>query len=214
MYLPNHFAEERSDVLQGFLREQPLGLVIAHGAAGLTADPIPFVFDPKAGEQGTLLGHVARNNPLWRDRDGVSEALVVFQGSSAYISPTWYETKQLTHEVVPTYNYLMVQVRGPLIVHDEYKWVRMQAGLLTNQFEGDREPRWKMGDAPQEYLTGMLSSIVGIEIPVRSMTGKWKLGQNRVEADREGAIAGLLESGEPESTAIAEAMERALVEDR
>lgn len=212
MYLPTHFAEERPEVMRAFMREQPLGLVIVNGKAGLTADPIPFVLDERAGEHGTLLGHVARNNPLWQNHDPAHEVLVVFQGSSAYITPTWYETKRTTHEVVPTYNYLTVQVRGPMTVHDDFKWVRRQAGLLTNAMESGRETPWKMGDAPQEYLTGMLSSIVGIEIPVRTMTGKWKLGQNRVEADRLGAIAGLRETEQPEAEVIANAMEQALLD--
>lgn len=212
MYLPTHFAEERPEVIRAFMREQPLGLVIASGKAGLTADPIPFVFDERAGEHGTLLGHVARNNPLWQNHDDGQDVLVVFQGSSAYITPTWYETKRITHEVVPTYNYLMVQVRGSMNIHNDFKWVRRQAGLLTNEMESGRETPWKMGDAPQEYLTGMLSSIVGIEIPVRTMTGKWKLGQNRVEADRLGAIAGLRETDQPQAEVIANAMEQALID--
>jgi len=203
MYLPAHFAETRPEILRALIAAQPLGTLVTLGSDGLVADHIPFILDPAAGEHGTLIAHVARNNALWRDHRADLDALVVFQATDAYISPTWYPEKQASHKVVPTWNYAVVHASGPLIVHDDERWVRMAAGRLTVAMERTRETPWKMGDAPQDYLAGMLANIVGIEIPLRTLTGKWKAGQNRSETDRLGAIAGLEAEGHPAATATA-----------
>ena len=123
-----------------------------------------------------------------RDHDPEREALVVFQSDEAYISPNWYETKRETHEVVPTWNYSVVHVYGRITVHDDEKWVRGQAGMLTKQQESPQPKPWKMADAPAEYTTRLLGQIVGLEIPISRLIGKTKASQNRVDADREGAI--------------------------
>src|SRR3954470_9203942 len=135
VYLPSHFAETDPEAMHALIRKFPLGLLIALGSEGLVANHIPFVLDVSAEGSARLLGHVARNNTLWRDHDKEREALVVFQSHDAYISPNWYETKRETHEVVPTWNYAVVHAYGRIAVHDDVKWIRAQAGMLTKQQE-------------------------------------------------------------------------------
>lgn len=209
VYLPPHFAESDPETLFELIEANPLGLLITTGSQGITANLIPSVLDRDSGEQGRLLLHVARNNPVWRDHDPDGEALVVFQAVERYITPNWYETKQTTHEVVPTWNYAMVQVRGPMIVHDDVKWIRGQAGRLTKMMEAEQPVPWKMADAPRNYTDSMLEQIVGIELPIRSMIGKVKASQNRTDADAAGAVAGLRARGSEADLAMAELIERA-----
>ena len=144
MYLPAHFEETRTEVLHTLIAEYPLGALVTLGSDGLTANHIPFLVDSSAGEHGRLIGHVARNNALWHDHDANLQALVIFQGPSAYISPNWYATKLATHEVVPTYNYAVVHAHGPLIIHDDPKWLRGVVGKLTKAMESSQAVPWKM----------------------------------------------------------------------
>jgi transcriptional regulator len=206
VYLPPHFAVLDPDRLHEVMIASPLGTLVTTGSDGLAANHIPFVFDPWGGEHGRLLAHVARNNQVWRDHDPEQDALVIFQSADAYITPTWYETKRATHEVVPTWNYAVVHVYGRIVVHDDEKWIRGQAGLLTKQMESGQPIPWKMGDAPQPYLTAMLGQIVGIEIPITRIIGKLKASQNRSDADAAGAIAGLRDSGDAGTLAMADIM--------
>jgi transcriptional regulator len=208
VYQPQHFVETNPDSIYGLIEAYPLGLLITMGSQGITTNPIPCVLDRAWGEQGRLLLHVARSNPVWRDFDPDIAALVVFQSGDRYITPNWYATKQTTHEVVPTWNYALVQVRGELIVHDDVKWIRAQAGKLTKMMEAAEPVPWKMADAPREYIEGMLTNIVGIEIPIRSLIGKTKASQNRTEDDASGAVAGLRERGFEADLAMADLIER------
>ena len=191
MYLPEHFEETDQSVLSALIAEHPLGMIITLGSEGLTANPIPFLFEPGHGERGRLVGHVARKNALWHDHRDDLEALVIFQGVSTYISPNWYVTKQVTHQVVPTYNYAVVQVHGPLVIHEDAKWLRGVVGKLTKTFEAHEDVPWRMSDAPSDFITAQLGNIVGIEIPISRMVGKWKTSQNRPVEDRRGVVAGL-----------------------
>lgn len=191
MYLPEHFAEERLHVLHELIAEHPLGTLVTQGADGLTADHIPFLLEATVGEHGRLIGHCARRNDLWRTHPAAKEALVVFQCVSAYISPNWYETKRVTHEVVPTYNYAVVHVHGPVIVHEDARWLRGVVGKLTRAMETASPKSWKMADAPGDFIDSQLEQIVGLEIPISLITGKWKVSQNRPVADRLGAVDGL-----------------------
>lgn len=209
VYLPSHFVETDREAVYGLIEANPLGLLITAGSEGISANPIPCVLDRDWGEQGRLLLHVARNNPVWRELDAAVEVLVVFQSVDRYITPNWYASKQTTHEVVPTWNYAMVQVRGKPIVHDDEKWVRGQAGKLTKLMEAVEPVPWKMADAPREYTEGMLAQIVGIELPIRSLTGKFKASQNRLPEDAAGAVSGLRERGSEADLAMAELIERA-----
>jgi transcriptional regulator len=201
MYLPSHFEENRPEVLAQTLRRHPLGLLLTLGATGIDANPIPFLFDAARGPHGTLRGHVARANPVWRDARADVPATVVFQGPQAYVSPNWYAAKAETGKVVPTWNYVMVQARGPLTVIDDPAWLRGLVGELTDRHEAPRASPWQVGDAPADYIDSMLRAIVGIEIPLVSLRGKWKVSQNRSAADREGVARGLSE--QPEHHAMA-----------
>jgi len=207
VYVPQHFAETDTAAMHRLLRTFPLGTLVTLGAEGLAANHIPFVLDAGAGAYGRLLGHVARSNAVWCDHDPDMEALVVFQSVEAYITPNWYVTKRETHEVVPTWNYAVVHVYGQIIVHDDGKWVRGQAGMLTKQQETSQPRPWKMADAPPAYTAANLEQIVGIEIPIAHLVGKFKASQNRRDVDRAGAVAGLRETGDPGNVAVAELMD-------
>ncbi len=206
VYLPPHFEQSDVDTFTTLVREHPLGTLITLDSTGINANHIPFIFDPRHSEHGRLLGHVARNNSVWHDHSEEVESLVIFQSANAYISPNWYPTKQATHEVVPTWNYAVFHVYGTLLVHDDIKWVRGQAGMLTKQQESSQLVPWKMADAPPAYTEMMLGNIVGIEIPISRIIGKLKASQNRGELDREGAIAGLRDQSTPDGIAMAEIM--------
>ena len=206
MYLPSHFEESRPEVLHAFIRKYPLGLLVTHDASGLQADAIPFMLDAERGAFGTLVAHVARANPLWREARTDIESMVVFQGPQAYISPAWYATKQETGKVVPTWNYCVVQARGRLRVIDDPAWVRRLVSRLTDRHEAARaglpSAPWKVSDAPDDYIASMQRAIVGIEIELTALQGKWKLSQNRSAADRAGVAAGLAQQGVDEMAAL------------
>ena len=204
MYLPSHFEESRAEVLHAALRAHPLGLLITQGESGLAANPIPFMLDVADDGSRVLRGHVARANPLWREARGDVDSLIVFQGPQAYVSPGWYATKAETGKVVPTWNYVMVQARGPLRVKDDAAWLHALVTRLTERHETPQAAPWAVSDAPTDYIATMLRAIVGIEIPVSSLTGKWKVSQNRNMADREGVVRGLSEQGTADAAAMAQ----------
>jgi len=200
MYLPAHFAESRPEVLATLVRSHPFGLLVTQsGDGGVDANSIPFVLDPGSpGTLGVLRGHVARANPLWQTARGDVDSLVVFQGPQGYVSPAWYPSKAEHGKVVPTWNYVMVQARGKLRAIDDADWLRGFVTRLTERHEGGRDAPWAVSDAPADYVATMLRAIVGIEITLTSLTGKWKVSQNRPAADRAGVVAGLArEHGDP-----------------
>jgi transcriptional regulator len=182
-------------VLHALLAAHPLGTLVTLTPAGLDANLIPFEFDPAptaAGPHGTLRAHVARANPVWQETSAGTEALVVFQGPQAYITPSWYrETKPATGRVVPTWNYCVVQAHGPLRAIDDRAWLRAQVERLVQRHEATQPQPWHVADAPAAFVEQQLAAIVGIEIPLTRLTGKWKVSQNRPAADRTGVAAGL-----------------------
>jgi len=204
MYLPDHFAENDTATLHDLIAAFPLGTLVTVGSDGLNANHIPFLLAADTGEHGALLGHVARANRVWQDFSTEHEALVIFQGPSAYVSPNWYPTKAETHRHVPTYNYAVVHAYGQLVIHDDEKWLRGFVGRLTKRMEMSQPRPWKMAHAPQDFLRQMLGEIVGIEIPLSRLVGKWKVSQNRLPIDREGAAEGLRTTGQPEAMAMAD----------
>jgi transcriptional regulator len=191
MYLPRHFEETRVAVLHRLIEERPLGTLVTATRDGLEASHLPFEIDPDPAPFGTLRGHVARGNPQWKAFARDVDALVVFQGPDAYVSPALYPSKQADARVVPTWNYVVVHAYGPLRVIDDPKWLRGFVERLTNRHERARPDPWKIADAPADFVDKMLRGIVGLEIPIRRLAGKWKLSQNRVPADRLGVAAGL-----------------------
>ncbi len=189
MYLPRHFEQNDQSVLAAAMHEHPLATLIIATPAGPTADLIPLEYHPQPGSHGTLRGHVARANPLWRQAGAA--ALAVFHGPQAYVSPNGYPSKREHGKVVPTWNYTMVQARGTLRAVDEAPWLRALVGRLTERHEATQAAPWAVSDAPDDYVKQMLGAIVGIEIALTSLVGKWKISQNRDAADRAGVAAAL-----------------------
>ncbi len=207
MYNPEHFAETDIATLQAFLDSCPLGAFVVCGEAGLEANHVPFELDRSVGALGTLRCHVARANGVWRNPN--AECLVIFPGPSAYISPNLYESKKEHGKVVPTYNYVAVHAHGRMTIHEDAKWLRGLLGRLIKRFEASQPAPWTMGDAPQEYIDAMLSQIVGIEIVITRLEGKWKMSQNRPQADQAGVVEGLGQSADPADREVARLVERA-----
>jgi transcriptional regulator len=206
MYLPLYFREERVPVLHALIGERPLATLVTIGPDGMTANHIPMLIDPEPLPFGTLLGHVARGNPVWRDAG--TSALAIFTGPDHYISPSWYPAKQEHGKVVPTWNYAAVHAHGTLRVHDDREWLRALVTRLTETHEAQFERPWSVADAPADYVDGLLKAIVGIEIPIQRLEGKWKMGQNRPDADREAAAERLLEMKTPSAAEVGDLMAR------
>ena len=196
MYVPSHFEELRPGVLHELMRAQPLGVLITHGAEGLDANHLPFELDATLGEQGVLRAHVARNNPIWQSIVNGDEVLVVFRSQDAYISPNWYPSKHESHKQVPTWNYQVVHAHGRITLHDDEQYVRGLVARLTRTHEANEPKPWKMGDAPPDYINSMLKSIVGLEVDITRLVGKFKLSQNREVRDRVSAGQTLLSQGD------------------
>ena len=213
MYLPKHFEETRPERLHAFIAAHPMGLLVTQDSLGVVANPIPFLLQAQRGAKGTLIGHVARANPVWRDAAGtaagVQQALVVFQGAQGYVSPGWYASKQEHGKVVPTWNYSTVQARGALQVHDTPEAMRAVVHALTTHFEADQRAPWAMADAPADYIETLLGAIVMIELPIAELMGKFKLSQNRSIADRLGTEAGLADCGHTDLAADMQALREA-----
>jgi transcriptional regulator len=195
MYQPPHFREDRLHVQHELIHACPLGLLVTAGPGGLVANPVPFLLYEE-GDLGTLRAHVARANSHWRELQQVDECLVVFQGPQSYVSPSFYETKRQTGKVVPTWNYATVHAWGKPRVLQDAAWLRAQVEALTHRFEASRPAPWAVGDAPDDYIAAQIRGIVGIEIPIGRIEGKWKVSQNRSAADRAGVVAGLAKEGE------------------
>jgi transcriptional regulator len=199
MYQPPLFREDDLSVQHQLIRENPFGFLVTLASTGLTANPVPFVLHATAGERGALHCHVSRGNPVWKDFDAGHGALAIFSGINRYITPSWYATKRESGKVVPTWNYAAVHAYGPLVVKDDRDWLAAHVAELTAQQERPREAPWAVSDAPAPFVEGQLRGIVGIEIPIARLEGKWKMSQNRVAADRAGVIEGL--GAEPDAQA-------------
>jgi transcriptional regulator len=193
MYNPHPFGAVDAAALQRLMAQHPLGMLVHPGPDGPDADHLPFEYDPASGALGTLSAHVARANPLWQ-RAG-AQVLVVFRGAQGYVSPGWYPSKHETGRQVPTWNYEVVHARGLLAVHDDERWLRGHLARMTRQHEAGQTCPWKMGDAPSDYLADLLGRIVGIEIELSALEGKFKLGQNKEARDRLGAADALATQG-------------------
>ncbi len=202
MYAPKHFEETRLEVMHALIEQHALGSLVTMGPDGLGADHIPFEIAPATQEApfGILRGHVARANKVWQN-DG-QEVMVLFQGATAYVTPSWYEEKQSSGKVVPTYNYAAVHSHGTLRAIDDPVWLFALLERLTSKHESPRAMPWTLQDAPRDYIEQMMKAIVGIEIPVRRMQGKWKVSQNRPMQDRINIAQGLL--AQPGGAAMAE----------
>ena len=204
MYIPSHFEEARSSVLRELMSQHPLGALVVLGAGELIANHMPFEHDIDPQPYGTIRAHVARANPLWRECSTDMDALVIFQGPSAYVSPNWYPSKEATGKVVPTWNYAVVHVYGSIRFVDDPQWLRALVERLTEHHERTQPKPWKVSDAPPSFTGAQLRAIVGIEIRVTKLVGKWKNSQNRNAADRDGVLAGLRASGDKDAKTLAD----------
>jgi transcriptional regulator len=202
------FREDRVDVLHALIRAHPLATLVTTTAQGLEANHIPLLIDPEPTPWGTLIGHVARANPVWRAFDRDSEVLAVFQGPQGYITPSWYPSKAEHAKVVPTWNYAVVHAHGPLVIHDDAEWLRTLVTRLTVSQESQREKPWQVTDAPADYVDTMLKAIVGIEIPISRLQGKWKMSQNRLPQDRDGVVKALQAQDDDASQSMLRHMKR------
>jgi len=208
MFIPAHFEETRLEVLHDLVRRHPLATVVTLDPEGLNANHIPLELDPAPLPFGTLRGHVSRANPMWRNFSSDLDALVIFQGPEIYITPSWYQTKQDSGKVVPTWNYAVVHAYGPLRIIEDPDWLRSLVERLTDHNEAQRCEPWAVADAPGDYIEGQLRGIVGIEVAIARLLGKWKVSQNRPEADRKGVATGLQELGEFDAACMAELVDR------
>ena len=191
MYQPPHFREDRLDVLHALIASHPLGLLITSGPGGLQANNVPFLVEASTSGHGTLRAHLARANPQAQELSAVTECLVVFQGPQHYISPSLYPTKRETGKGVPTWNYITVQAYGAPRVVDDAGWRQQQSGDLTRHQESPREAPWHVTDAPDAFIAAQVKGIIGLEIPIARLDGKWKVSQNRPAIDQAGVASGL-----------------------
>lgn len=191
MYIPKHNEETNFSVLHALIRSHPLGTWVTSAGGELLANHIPFLLDASHGEHGTLVGHVARANNVWKTFSTQVNSLVIFQGPEAYITPSWYPSKRAHGKGVPTWNYVVVHAQGMPRAIEDRDWLLRHVTALTATQEAGEEFPWKVLDAPQDYVDRMLGAIVGIEIPISSLVGKWKVSQNRPEEDRLGVVSGL-----------------------
>ena len=206
MYIPRAHNEERVTVLQKLIEDQPFASLITVGSSGLFASHIPMVLEQN-GAMGQLRGHISRANTQWRDYNPSIEALAIFSGPQHYITPNWYPEKQDTGKVVPTWNYVVVHAYGYLKIIEDAEWLRTHLASLTSIHEAESPVPWKIGDAPEDYIAALLKGIVGLEMTIERLEGKWKVSQNRSDEDRNGVAKGLAELNTAESLAM-----RALVE--
>ncbi|TRZ96856.1 MAG: FMN-binding negative transcriptional regulator [Rhodocyclaceae bacterium] len=203
MYLPTHFEETRIEVLHALMREHPFATLVTHGADGLAANHLPLHLAAETGPFGALQGHVARANSLWQ-QSADTEVLVIFHGPQAYVTPSWYETKREHGKAVPTWNYVVVHAHGRMRVYDDPAWLRQQLETLVASHEAGFAEPWQIADAPPDYIDKMLTAIVGIEIVITDLKGKWKISQNQPPANRAGVAAGLRQQGTADTLQMAE----------
>jgi transcriptional regulator len=203
MYTPAHFAEDRVEVLVALMRAHPLATLVTLGKQGLVASHIPLIYDPLPEPFGTLRGHMAKANPQWRDISRDVQALAIFGGPQHYVTPSWYPSTAEHGKVVPTWNYSVVHASGKLVVQHDGVWLRRNVEELTEANERQSAQPWHVDDAPAEYIDGMLHEIVGVEIVLDKLEGKWKVSQNRPATDRAGVVSGLHELGTSEACEMA-----------
>jgi transcriptional regulator len=202
MYIPKHFEETRIETLHALMKAHPFGTLVTTESAELVVNHLPLLIYHDDGEFGTLRGHVARANPLRQLFDGMTNAVAVFQGPHAYISPSWYPSKHADGKQVPTWNYAVVHAHGRPRIIEDANWLYAHLNDMTDEHEANQALPWKVSDAPQEFTDKLLGAIVGFEMPIRRIEGKWKVSQNRAKSDRLGVAAGLESRGDEQSRAM------------
>jgi transcriptional regulator len=214
MYLKPLFQETRIDRLHALVKAHPLAAFITIVESEIVVNHMPLLVSADGGENGTLRGHVPRDNAVWRALDGTQEAVAVFQGPQAYVSPSWYPGKQAHGKVVPTWNYVVVHAHGRPIAIDDADWIRNHLNELTDEHESRERHPWRVSDAPDDFVEQMIGQVVGIEMPIASIAGKWKISQNRPVEDQQGVVAGLRARGDEDALAIGDLIAGRLNETR
>jgi len=209
MYIPNANLETRLPVLQQLMEAYPLAAFVTLNKNGLTASHIPLVYENDGSEFGVLKGHVSRANTQWKDASTEVDALAIFSGPQHYISAGWYPGKDEDGKEVPTWNYVVVHAYGPLRIVQDESWLMAHLASLTDRQEAGFSPPWKLSDAPPDFIASLLKGIVGFELSIRRLEGKWKVSQNRDQRDRQAVVAGLSEMQTPASRAMKELIEEA-----
>ena len=210
MYLPEHFVETEIEVLHQLIRARPLCTLVTLSSNGIDANHFPLYLSPEPAPFGTLRGHVSRANPI---PDG-SEALAIFHGPQSYVTPSWYPAKAETGKVVPTWNYVVVHAHGKLGLVEDRAWLRAHLQSLTDRNEAGFPEPWKLEDAPSDFTEKLIGGIVGIELPISRLIGKWKTSQNQPEGNRAGVACGLRECGTPDAMEMADLVEKACRKNR
>lgn len=206
MYLPRSFREDDPARIAEALQAHPFAQLVTFGQGGIMATPLPLLFDPADGPQGCLLGHLARANPQWKTADAAVEALAIFSGPDGYVTPSWYATKRETGKVVPTWNYVSIQIRGRLIFTEDPAALLALVTRLTETHEQPRAEPWAVSDAPADFVAAQLRAIVGVRLEITQIAAKWKMSQNRTQADRAGVRAGLARQGSAAADALSAMM--------
>jgi transcriptional regulator len=206
MYVPPHFKEDRVEVLHETIRKRGIGTLVTFERGEMIASHVPMLIDPEPAPYGTLIGHVSRGNPQGRAVDGAVETLAIFLGAEAYVTPSWYATKRETGKVVPTWNYVAVHAYGKVRFFSDKDRLLNIVRRLTATHEAGRAEPWAVSDAPADFVDGLLKGIVGFELPIRRLEGKWKMSQNRPAEDRAGVVEGLRADDETEVAEIVAAV--------
>ncbi len=207
MYVPDQFQASRIEDMHDLIRSYPLATVVTLSSNGLNANHIPFHLSVDSSPFGTLQGHIARSNPMWNDLADDVDVLVVFHGPNTYISPSWYATKKDSGKVVPTWNYMVVHAYGSLKIIDDASWLLSQLELLTADNEAAFADPWQVSDAPQAFTERLMGAIVGIEIVITKLVGKWKVSQNQPPENRASVIHALNNNGIRDGVLMAKAIE-------
>lgn len=208
MFLPPIFREDRPAVMHGLMRAHPFATLVCSVDGTLTADHVPLALHPELSENGTLRGHLSAANPLAKAA-GPLEALAIFQGPHAYVTPSWYPSKQEHGKVVPTWNYAVVHARGPLRFEQEPDWLMAHLADLSARQENHRADPWAITDAPPDFMARQLKGIIGVEIEIAALDGKWKVSQNRSAPDRQGVVQGLLGEDAAQAAAMSDLVQQA-----
>jgi len=203
MYVPKQFEQPSVEVMHALMQAHPLATLVTWSDGALNANHLPLHLSAEQGTLGTLRGHVARANPLWKELATQPEVLAIFQGPDAYITPNWYPSKQEHGKAVPTWNYTAVHAYGSARAIEDAGWLRTQLDALTAQHESAFAEQWKIVDAPDDYIEKLLGAIVGIEITITRLHGKWKVSQNQSAANQAGVVRGLSQITQPNAAAMA-----------
>lgn len=199
MYTPKHFSAPNNEALHDLMRAYPFATLVTTSASGLNVNHLPLYLDGK----GVLSGHLARANPLWQEVENELDVLAIFHGPNAYVSPSWYPTKASTGMVVPTWNYVVAHARGKLRVINDENWLRSHLEALTAQHEAVFEQPWRLDDAPAGFIEKLVQAVVGIEIEMTELTGKWKVSQNQPLENQLGVMHGLNKAGNTQAHEMA-----------